>query len=110
MSAFIRFAPKSLVIRLSFCALMCMPAISAQAYIECTVTPVAVISTDEGNVYVYYTTPGIGQIFHTDADFKMTSALALSAILTDRHLIVRYPDGRACTDIFVPILGVQLTK
>lgn len=91
-------------------AIVSCQVMPSYAYIACTVTPVSVFATEEGNFYIFFSNGGIGLINQADGDFKQSVALATSALLTDRNLSIRYPDGTTCTAQYGPIIGLGMDR
>lgn len=90
--------------------IMCGQVMPSYAYIACTVTPISVFAAEEGNFYIFFSNGGIGLINQADGDFKQSVALATSALLTDRNLSIRYPDGTTCTAQYGPIIGLGMDR
>lgn len=90
--------------------IVCGQVAPSYSYIACTVTPVSVFATEEGNFYIFFSNGGIGLINQTDGDFKQSVALATTALVTDRNLNLRYPDGTACTAQYGPIMGLGMDR
>jgi hypothetical protein len=91
-------------------AITCGQIMPSYAYVACTVTPVSVFATEEGNFYIFFSNGGIGLINEADKDFKQSVALATAALMTDRNLNVRYPDGTTCTAQYGSIIGLGMDR
>jgi hypothetical protein len=91
---------------------------SASAYVQCSGKIQSIFSTDDGSVYIYWTTGGSGTIttgnptanIAADPDAKTTIAFATSALLSDLSVTYRYADGASCTGTFQSITGLALNS
>lgn len=82
--------------------LLCLvlPLQGANAYSECTVNISRVFSGDNGHVWVFFAQGGAAYLSPTDPDKEATLALAMTALVASRPVIVRYEaDGVACNVI-----------
>jgi hypothetical protein len=70
---------------------------SAHAYVECTVTPKRYYISSSGYLWVSWVEGGAGTIEGNPAGAKSVLASVMLAISSGRQVIVRYPDGTACT-------------
>ncbi len=73
-------------------------AAPAFAYTQCTVTLSSIYAGDGGNVWLTYTNGGSAYITPSNPDKTSILALAMSALVGSRQMIVRYTtDGAVCT-------------
>ena len=97
-----------LLLRYSICCLVLASfCSSANAFVECNVTPARYFVSD-GFLWVTWNEGGAGVIYQDDQDFKPTLMTVASAVLAKRQLTVRYADGTSCSGVPVPILGVWI--
>jgi hypothetical protein len=82
--------------------------LSANAYVECALTPTKFFVGDS-ILWVNYQEGGVGTIAQADPDFKPVFAVIMTAITTQKSVLVRYPDGASCTSQ-QDILGVWLSR
>ena len=80
---------------------------TAQAYVECGVSPHRYFVGD-GFVWIVWKEGGAGVSFQSSTDFKPILATAMTAMTTGRSLVVRYADGTACTAQPATIVGLWL--
>lgn len=78
--------------------LLLWAAAPAYANTQCTVNVANVFSGDDGYIWINYTNGGSGYLSPTDPDRQSTLAMAMTALVGSRQLIVRYAaDGVNCT-------------
>jgi hypothetical protein len=68
------------------------------------------MSTEGGKFYIFLTNGGIAYIEQTDLDFKQTVALTTTALITERNVHIRYPDGTACNAMYGVIQGLAISR
>jgi hypothetical protein len=80
----------------------------AHAYTECTVSPTSVYAGDDGTVWLTFSNGGQAYILSSDPDFKLTFALATTAVAASMQVTARYAgDGISCTSL-QPLIGLKL--
>jgi len=82
----------------------------AHGYVSCVLTPTEVFTADGGNLYVFFSNGGLGYIRADNAGYKTTVALATAAIVAQKNVTVRYPDGTACHATFALFEGFGLPR
>jgi hypothetical protein len=82
----------------------------AGAVVECIRTVESVFSTDDGMLYIFWVEGGMGKIGPSDVDQRSTLALATTALVAEKSVLVRYADGATCSDVFRAIEGFQLNR
>jgi hypothetical protein len=102
---------RSLASTMMVVSVLAMPVVS-HAYVACDVTPTGVMSGDDGNFYIYLSNGGLAYINKNNdpGDFNTTVALATSAVLTEKNLVIRFVDGTACNAMFGVIVGLQMNR
>lgn len=78
---------------------------SAQAYVECAVTPYRYYVGDS-ILWVMWREGGAGVLGQASANFKPVLASVLVAIASNRSMTVRYADGTPCTAQPADIQGI----
>jgi hypothetical protein len=82
--------------------------LNANAYVECALTPTKFFVGDS-ILWVNYQEGGVGTIAQSDPDFKPVFAVIVTAITTQKSVLVRYPDGASCTSQ-QDIQGIWLSR
>jgi len=82
--------------------------LNASAYIECTLTP-AKFYVGDSILWVNYQEGGVGTIAQSSPDFKPVFAVIMTAITTQKSVLVRYSDGASCTSQ-QDIKGIWLSR
>jgi hypothetical protein len=77
------------------------------AYVECTLVPTQ-IYVDDGVLWINFSNGGAGVAPLSDPAMKYYYASALTAYTAGKTLIVRYPDGNACTAFNIAMIGLWI--
>jgi hypothetical protein len=93
---------KSVLSTLLFLALY---SSSANAYVECAVTP-SHYYVGDSILWVMWREGGAGLVTQSSPDFKPVLASVLAAIASNRSMTVRYADGTPCTAVPANIVGI----
>lgn len=106
-------------IKFAICAIGLSGAHSAAAFVDCNQTIHSIFAGGDGAIYIFWVNGGGGMIRHkasesgtepADPDFEPTLALATSALLSARPVVVRYADGTACNSWPPLIIGFELKR
>jgi hypothetical protein len=68
----------------------------AQAFVECVVNPSKYYMASDGSVYIMWTQGGAGRVHATSAGNRGLLATVLTAMNSNRRLIIRLAAGANC--------------
>ncbi|MEM1088666.1 MAG: hypothetical protein AAGH90_13145 [Pseudomonadota bacterium] len=85
---------------------------TAQAYTQCTKKIDRIWTGDDGNVWLHFADDGGVKILSTDPDKEAILAAAMTALVSDLYMIVRYTanDVPCAEDGRDDVRGVYLTR
>jgi hypothetical protein len=77
--------------------LLCGASSFAHAYVECVVNPARYYVGSDGFLWIVWAQGGVGKIASSNAGNRSMLATVITAMNSNRRLVVRFPAGASCS-------------